>query len=150
ESPAELWVLDVSTDELTRLARDADLLVPPVFTAGGRAPLYRPSQGAEQQAVRGGVADLTREGVHGEQASFGVFPIGHRGGELVFARLSTQGTDVYAVQPGGEPEFLVHASDDIARDWRLSPDGGALSFLAPVTEAERVVHRVQIVSLDSR
>lgn len=150
ESPAELWVLDVAKDELTRLARDADLLVAPVFTDGGRSLLYRRSEGAEQEVVRVDVEGLTREVVHAEQTSFGIFPIGHRGAELVFARLSTEGTDVYAVQQGGAPEFLVHASDDIARDWRLSPDGGALSFLAPVTEAERVVYRAQIVSLDSR
>ena len=149
ESPAEVWVMDVATDNLTRLARDADLLVPPVFTDGGASLLYRRSESSTQEIVRVEVDDLTREVIHSEQTSFGVFPIGLRGASLLFARLSTEGTDVYEVQPGGEPEFLLHASDDIARDWRVSPDGSALSFLAPLNEAERVVYRAQIVSLES-
>lgn len=149
ESDAELWVLDVATDEVARLAQDADLLVAPVFTEDGRGLLYRRSDGTQQEVVRVDIEELTREVVHSEQTSFGVFPIGRRGEALLFARLSTEGTDVYRVERGGEPEFLLHASDDIARDWRLSPDGGALSFLAPIAEAERVVYRARIVSLDS-
>lgn len=149
ESPAELWVLDVATDRLTRLARDADLLVAPVFADDGRSLLYRRSEGARQEIVRVSVADLSREVIHAEQTSFGVFPIGVRDGALIFARLSAEGTDLYRAADGGEPQLLLHASDDIARDWRLSPDGDALSFLAPVVEAERVVHRAQAVSLDS-
>jgi len=149
ESPAEVWVLNVATDNLTRLARDADLLVPPVFADDGATLLYRRSQGTRQEVVRVNVADLTREVIHGEDTSFGVFPIAMRGGALVFARLSTEGTDVYEVAPGNEPRLLLHASDEIARDWRVSPDGSALSFLAPVIEAERVVYRAHIVALDS-
>ena len=149
ETPAELWILDIATDELTRLARDADLLVPPVFTEGGAALLYRRSEGAQQEIVRVDVNDLTRAVVHREQTSFGIFPIGTRGDSLLFTRLSTDGTDLYSVEPDGEPRFLLHASDDIARDWRLSPDGRALSYLAPLVEAERVVYRAQVVSLDS-
>jgi Tol biopolymer transport system component len=149
ESPAEVWVMNVATENLTRLARDADLLVPPVFTDGGSSLLYRRSQGSTQEIVRVQLDDLTREVVHSEQTSFGVFPIGLRGASLLFARLSTEGTDVFAVEPGVEPEFLLHASDDIARDWRVSPDGSALSFLAPINQTERVVYRAQIVSLES-
>ncbi len=149
ESPAELWVLNVSTNNLTRLARDADLLVPPVFAEDGATLLYRRSQGARQEVVRVAIDDLTREVVHGEETSFGVFPIGLRGASLLFARLSTEGTDIYEVERGEEPRFLLHASDEIARDWRVSPDGNALSFLAPVTEAERVVYRAHVVALES-
>ncbi|MQC18080.1 MAG: hypothetical protein DWG80_03270 [Chloroflexi bacterium] len=149
ESPAELWVLNVATDNLMRLARDADLLVPPVFADDGGTLLYRRSEGTRQEIVRVTVDDLTREVVHGEETSFGLFPIGLRGAALLFARLSTEGTDIYEVEPGDEPRFLLHASDEIARDWRISPDGGALSFLAPVTEAERVVYRAQVIALES-
>jgi len=149
ETPAELWILNVATDEQTRLARDADLLVPPVFTDGGDALLYRRSRGTQQEIVRVHVGDLTRAVVHREQTSFGVFPIGVRGGSLLFTRLSSSGTDLYAVERDGEPTFLLHASDDIARDWRLSPDGDALSYLAPAVEAERVVYRAHVVSLES-
>ncbi|MGE3960944.1 MAG: hypothetical protein AB7F65_04610 [Dehalococcoidia bacterium] len=149
DTPAEIWVLDVATDHSVRLARDADLLVPPVFVEGGDALLYRRSVGTRQEIVRVDVDDLTREVVHSEQTSFGVFPIGTSGDALLFTRLSTGGTDLYEVEPGAEPRFLLHASDEIARDWRMSPDGRSLSYLAPLVEAERVVYRARVVSLDS-
>lgn len=40
-APAVLWLLDVRDGSLTRLAGDADPLVPPVFGEGGAALLYR-------------------------------------------------------------------------------------------------------------
>lgn len=148
-TPAELWMLDLDGENLTRLARDADLLVSPVFVEGGQALLYRRSDGTRQEIVRIGVADLKRDVLHREQTSFGIFPIGLRDGAVLFARLSAGGTDVLAVRDGDEPRLLFHASDDIARDWQLSPDGSSLAFLAPAVRAERVVYRAQVVSLDA-
>jgi hypothetical protein len=43
--------------------------------------------------------------------------------------------------------MLLHASDEIARDWQLSPDGRMVSYLAPVHAGERVVHRLHVVSI---
>ncbi|MCH7632118.1 MAG: hypothetical protein IIB59_02800, partial [Planctomycetes bacterium] len=47
----------------------------------------------------------------------------------------------------GGADFLLHASDEIARDWRLAPDGRSLSFVAPEVLAERVVHRLHVFDL---
>jgi hypothetical protein len=147
--PAELWVLDISTRNLTRLARDADLLAPPVFVDGGSALVYRRSRGALQELVRVDVASMTREVVHEEQTTFGIFPLGlDRTGHLLFYRLSTEGTDLYTTN-GGDTRWLFRASPDIARDWQVAPDGAAVAFLAPSVELERAVYRVRVVSLDT-
>src|SRR5690606_33992687 len=68
---------------------------------------------------------------------------------LLFARLSANGTDVYRVGEDA-PQLIFHASDNLARDWRVSPDGRALSYLAPEILAERVVHREQVIPLEGR
>lgn len=147
---AELWMLDITTQNLTRLARDADLLAPPVFVDDGTALVYRRSQGPAQELVRVSVAELTREVVHREQTSFGIFPLGTaHGRDLLFTRISPEGTDLYAVQPDGAIEWLFQLSKELARDWQISPTGDAIAFLAPVIEGERAVHRARVVSLDT-
>ncbi|GMU41057.1 MAG: hypothetical protein AMXMBFR23_19230 [Chloroflexota bacterium] len=149
DTPAELWVLDLATGEGTRLAQDADLLVAPLFEEDGRVLLYRRSTGTLQELVRVVIEERTRAMVHAEQTTFGIFPIGYDAdGALLFARLSTAGTDVLAVEAGGEPALRFHASDHIARDWRISPDRRWLSYLAPEPALERIVHRARVVALD--
>jgi hypothetical protein len=148
DSPAELWVLDLESRDRTRLARDADLLIAPIFVDGGSALLYRRSGGQQQEIVRVEIATLTRRAVHAEQTAFGIFPVGYdHEGSLVFARLSTAGTDILNVREGRAPAFLFHASGHIAHGWQLSPDGRAISFLAPEPGAERVVMRAYVVDL---
>jgi hypothetical protein len=150
DSPAELWVLDVSTGAATRLARDADLLVAPVLSDDGAQIVYRSSDpnGRTQSLVRIDVASRTRRAIHELDTTFGVLPVGFAAdGSLVFVELSTAGTDIYLLPEGGEPALLVHASDEVARDWRLSPDRRTLSYLAPETQAERIVHRLHAVEL---
>ncbi|MCK9487294.1 MAG: hypothetical protein M0R73_11445 [Dehalococcoidia bacterium] len=147
-SPAEVWVMNLETRNKTRLARDADLLVPPVFTPDGQGLLYRRSDGTQQEIVQIEVAALTRRAVHTEQTTFGMFPIGvDATGALLFARLSDGGTDLYRAHEGGETAFVYHLSDDIARDWRLSPDGRALSYLTAEFVNERVAYRARVLSL---
>lgn len=149
DTPAELWVIDLATHERTRIARDADLLVAPAFADDGAVLVYRRSAGSQQELVRVATQDSTRSVVHAEQTAFGIFPIGYAaGGDLLFARLSTEGTDVFSVRDGAEAALLFHASDQIARDWRLAPDGGAVSYLAPEARGERIVHRAHVVGLD--
>ncbi|MQC18499.1 MAG: hypothetical protein DWG80_05425 [Chloroflexi bacterium] len=149
-SPAELWILDITTRDLTRLARDADLLAPPVFVDDGDGLVYRRSMGAVQELVHVEVSNLTREVVHSEQTSFGIFPLGTAHDQsLLFTRISPEGTDLLAIRAGETPSLLFRASEDIARDWRISPDGRAISYLAPVIDGERAVHRAHVVSLDT-
>jgi hypothetical protein len=140
DTPAELWLINIETRNKTRLARDADLLVSPVFVDEGAGLVYRRSVDLDAQT------SLT---VHAEDTSFGVFPVGvDARGALLFARLSTAGTDLYRVRRGEDTEFVFHISDDIARDFQLSPDGEALSYLAPVYTAERVAFRAHVVAIE--
>ncbi len=149
EARAELWLLDVGTRALTRLARDADLLVAPVFDHAGGYLAYRSSGPlGEQRLVRVDLESGARRVQHSYDGAFGVYPLGFANdGALLFARLSPAGTDVYGVRDQQPAELLLHASDDIARDWRLSPDGRWLSYLAPELAAERVVHRLRVMAL---
>lgn len=148
DTPAELWVVNVQTQNKTRLARDADLLVSPVFADNGATLIYRRSSGSQQEIVRVDVGALTRQVVHAEQTSFGMFPIGiDADGALLFARLTEAGTDLYKTRQGQAPVFLYHLSDHIARDWALSPDGRALSYLAADFVNERAIYRAHMLSL---
>lgn len=149
DSLAELWVLDVRTGELTRLAGDADLLAAPVFDPDGRALLYRRTrQDGSQQLVRVEIATRARRPLYEASTRFGVYPVAlSADGAALYVELSTRGTDLYRVREGADPEFIAHASDHIARDWRLSPDGTSLAYLAPEVSAERVVHRAQVVAI---
>lgn len=148
-TPAELWLLDVAAKTKRLIASDADLRVAPVLTADGAVLLYRSSaSGGQQSIVQVDVASGTRRVVHTVETAFGVFPVGIDSDRtVIFISLGTQGTDIYRIAEGRAPTLIVHASDQIARDWRLSPDGRLLSCLAPEVQAERVVHRVHVVEL---
>jgi len=149
DSPAELRLLDVATGALRTLARDADLLVPPLFDQAGSALVYRASsQGGQQALVRVELHSGALRVLHRAESAFGSFPVGFAADDaLLFASLSTAGTDLYRVRAGEAPQLLLHASDQITRDWRLSPNGRAVSYLEPVLLAERVVHRLQVLEL---
>ncbi len=147
-APAELWLLNITTRTKTRLARDADLLVKPQFVAGGTAVLYRRSDGELQSLVRVDLETLTRTVVYEERTAFGIFPVGYDiSNGLLFARLSVSGTDVFVRHDDSEPTAVFHASDEIARDWQISPDRRSVAYLAPQTRAERVVYRAHVVSI---
>ena len=149
EAPAELWLLNATTREKTRLARDADNRVPPQFVSSGKAILYRRSEGDLQSIVRVDIDTQARTVVHEERTAFGIFPLGNDGsGNLVFTRLSVAGTDVLTKHDKDDPKLAFHASDQIARDWALSPDGRSVAFLAPQPRAERIVYRASIVSIE--
>ena len=146
-APSELWLLDVARGEKTRLARDADLLVKPQFVDDGKAILYRRSDGDLQSILRVDIDSQARTVLHEERTAFGIFPIAEAGGALLFARLSTGGTDVFRKRDANAPEFAFHASNEIARDWQLSPDGRSIAYLAPQPRGERVVYRAHVVSV---
>jgi hypothetical protein len=150
ETPAELWLLDVATGEKTLLASDADLLTAPVFDRTGDHVVYRRNGEANQQAlvsidVGSGIART----LHSVETQFGVYPVGFASdGALLFADVSQQGTDLYRLTGGGDPQLVLHASDQVARDWEVSPDGMTISFVAPETHEERIVNRLQVVELN--
>lgn len=148
-APGELWLFDVASGTGTRLARDADSFVAPLFGPAGQYLVYRSigPQG-EQRLSRVEIATRARRVVHSYSGDFGIFPVAQEaGGDVLFVQLSTAGTDLYRVDGEGEVTMLLHASDEIARDWRLSPDGRLVSYLAPVRVGERVVHRLFVYSI---
>ena len=148
DAPAELWSFDLATGNKTRLARDADLLIAPVLSRDGSKLVYRASDGDGQALVVVDLGTRLRTVLHRARTDFGMYPIGFDAdGAIIYASLSLTGTDVYRLVPGDAPALLFHASDDIGRDWRLSPDGRSLSFLAPRVESERVVYRARVISL---
>ncbi|MSQ41981.1 MAG: hypothetical protein EXR65_02965 [Dehalococcoidia bacterium] len=149
DAPAELWLLDVATGTQRRLARDADLLVPPAFDQRGERVAYRSTNGdGEQRLVRVDLQRGAQRVLHRDADDFGVYPLGFDAdGALLFAALSTAGTDVFRLRDGEQPQALLHASDELARDWRISPDGRSLSYLAPQLELERVVYRLHVVGI---
>ena len=150
DARAELWLLDVATKRSTRLASDADLLAQPRFDRDGGALAYRSTTAdGRQELIRVDLATRLRRVIHTADGGFGAYPIGFAyDGSLLFATLSAGGTDVYRVADGEPARLLVHASDQIARDWQLSPDGRGLSYVAPELLAERWVHRLSIVSVE--
>jgi hypothetical protein len=149
DSPAELWLLDVLAKSKQRLAGDADLRIAPILDRDGKWLVYRVSEpGARQSLMRVDLATGVRKPVVTIETAFGTFPVGFAAdGSLVYASLSVEGTGMYRVAEGRPPVQLFR-SDQITRDWRLSPDGTALAFLAPEIVAERVVNRLHIVRLD--
>ena len=149
DSPAELWLLDVRSGELTRLAGDADLMAAPVFDPEGVALLYRRTRAdGSQELVRLEIATQARRAVYGTATEFGVYPVAlEPDGAAVYFELSVRGTELYRVREGAEPDLIAHVSDHIARDWRISPDGASVAYLAPEVSAERVVHRAWVVAI---
>ena len=152
ETPAELRLFDVTSGAETLLASDADLLTAPVFDRAGAHIVYRANGESDRQSlVSVEVATGQRKVLYTVETLFGIYPVGFAAdGALLYANLSQSGTDLFRLAPtGGEPALLLHASDQVARDWDISPDGTTISFVAPETHDERIVNRLQVVRLDS-
>ncbi len=149
ETAAELWLLDAETGKQRLLASDADLLTAPVFDRAGEHLAYRSDGEANRQSlVSVDLATGERHTLHTVETQFGIYPVGFASdGALLFANLSRSGTDLFRLADGGQPELILHASDQIARDWGVSPDGKAISFVAPETREQRVVNRLRVVDL---
>ena len=63
--------------------------------------------------------------------SASTFPIAFSpdGSLIYFATLNGDGTDLYSIAPDATGETkIAHLSDEIARDWKLSPDGAKLAY----------------------
>jgi hypothetical protein len=141
DSPAELWILDVAAGSRVRFASDADLLIPPVFSPDGDSLLYRTALlEGRQEIVRVNLETRARRVVHVEESPFGVFPVGFDGSDRpLVVRLSLTGSDLLRIDHPEPPVLLQHLSDEITREWRLSIDGSALAFAAPVIDRELVL-----------
>ncbi len=132
-SPAHAAMVDVKGD-VTPLADDVDLLIAPVWSPDSSSIVVRKNTQVENAA---GSFELLLLGRDGSRATIttwttaAVFPIAFapEGTKLYFATLNNSGTDLYRIAPDGTAETkIAHLSDEIARDWRLSPDGTTLAY----------------------
>jgi hypothetical protein len=137
-TPATVAVVDTGGD-VRVLAVDADLLVTPVWSPDSASVVVRRSIPAEDGAGAFELLLLGRDGSRSTITTWttaAVFPIAFSpdGATLYYAALNAAGTDLYRVAPDGAGEALVaHLSDDVARDWKLSPDGATLAFTVVTT-----------------
>lgn len=133
DSPARAAIVDVKGD-VTPLADDVDLLIAPVWSPDGGSIVVRKNTPAPDAA---GSFDLLLLGRDGSRATLttwttaSVFPIAFApdGSKLYFATLNNAGADLYSIARDGSAETkITHLSDQIARDWKLSPDGAMLAY----------------------
>ena len=145
-SPATAAIVDVG-GAVTVLADDVDLLVPPIWSPDDASIVVRKNT-ASGSGDSAGSFELLLLGRDGTRAtittwhSASVFPISyaHDGSKIYFATLNNTGTDLYRVAPDGSNETkIAHLSDEIARDWRLSPDGATLAYSVATSGANPAV-----------
>lgn len=136
--PALAAIIDVGGG-VTPLADDVDLLIPPVWSPDSQSIVVRKNTAADPGSSTGGAGSfelllLGRDGSRATLSSWqsaAVFPIAFApdGSKLYFATLNNGGTNLYSVRvDGGGETNIAHLSDEIARDWRLSPDGAKLAY----------------------
>jgi hypothetical protein len=153
DAPATAAVVDVDGD-VVPLADDVDLLIPPVWSPDSASIVVRKNTPGDGGAGSFELLLLSRDGSRSTITTWStaaVFPIAFSpdGSELYFAALNNSGTDLYRVAPDGSDETKVaHLSDEIARDWRLSPDGSRIAYsVAESGASPRVV--AKIISIDT-
>jgi len=133
DQPAQAAVVDTNAD-VTLLANDIDLLVPPVWTPDSRAIVVRKNTPAADAAGTFELILLGRDGSRSTITTWStaaLFPIAFSpdGAKLYFATLNNTGTDLYSIAPDGTVETrIAQLSDQVARDWKLSPDGTTLAY----------------------
>jgi hypothetical protein len=78
-----------------------------------------------------------------------LFPVGFTpNAALLYASVSNTGSDLYRATGDGSPPALVaHLSDDLTRDWALSPDGTRLAFLSVPSSGQTAFSRVQVLDV---
>ncbi|HYM15761.1 MAG TPA: hypothetical protein VEZ14_09385 [Dehalococcoidia bacterium] len=133
DTPALVAVVDTQGHAQT-LATDVDLLVPPVWAPDSRAVVVRKNTPEPNAAGTFQLLLLGRDGSRTTITTWStaaLFPIAFSpdGSKLYFATLNSAGSDLYSVAPDGSAETkLAHLSDDVSRDWKLSPDGTTLAY----------------------
>ncbi len=162
DSPAVAGIVETDGDVI-ELAGDVDLVVPPVWAPASDAIVVRKNTRCEDAGLSceeypAGAFELVLLGRDGSRStitswrSAAAFPIGFSpdGAAFYFATLNATGTDLYRVGRDGSSEALVaHLSDQVARDWRLSPDGSVLAYAAAESGATPMVV-ARVVDLATR
>jgi Tol biopolymer transport system component len=141
----------------TVLANDVDLVVAPVWSPDNASIVVRKNTPCEDAGLScdeypAGAFELVLLGLDGSRStltswrSAAAFPIAFSpdGTAFYFATLNANGTDLYRVAPDGSSETqIAHLSDEVARDWKLSPDGTRIAYSAAESgQAPAIVARV--------
>jgi Tol biopolymer transport system component len=133
DSPANAAIVSVNGD-VTPLADDVDLLIAPVWSPDSKSVVVRKNTPVPDAAGSFELLLLGRDGSRTTLTTWttaSVFPIAFApdGSKLYFATLNGSGSDIYSIVPDGTAETkIAHLTDQIARDWQLSPDGSTLAY----------------------
>ena len=153
---AELWVLEIAGGEARRLARDIELRITPVWSAEADAIVVRGSAGPSGgQLLRvdlgGSVTPLVAAEAQLFPPEAQLFPIDFSAdGWFYYAALTSSGTSLARVPAlGGEAALVANLSDGFARDWRLSPDGTRLAYLAQTSQDAGAAFVAQVLDLST-
>ena len=151
DSPAELWVTMIESGEPRLLAEGIDLLVPPVWTPDGEALVYRRSEGGTHTlAYRSAAAGEERVVAYSETDA--LFPVGFvndGAGSLLYVGVNErEGSHLYKVALDSGISIPVTAlSQELTREWTLSPDGSRIAFLEIAFTESEVASRASVVEI---
>ncbi|MCH8949166.1 MAG: hypothetical protein IIB87_02170 [Chloroflexi bacterium] len=152
----ELWLLDVETGAAKRLAQQVDLAGAPVWSPESDAVFVRRSgaNGAELVRVElSGAATVLAAATNSLASSANglyIIDVSPDGEWLYYAVLSAGGTDVArASVHSGKQEPVAHLSDGFSRDWKLSPNGDRLSYLAQANSGSSVTFVAQVLDIST-
>jgi Tol biopolymer transport system component len=157
-STGQLALLDVTDGSTRVLANGIDLRSAPVWSAGSDAVVVRragpsigPGQGMGNELLRVGL-DGTAQTIAAANAGLYAIDFAPDGGGLYYASLSASGTDLMraATSPGmaGAPQTVAHLSDGIARNWKLSPDGSQLAYLAQTPPGSATAFETKVLDIE--
>ncbi|MBI2886218.1 MAG: hypothetical protein HYY02_03310 [Chloroflexi bacterium] len=134
-SDAALWVLDLERGGGRRLLEGLDLRSAPAWSQDSRRLAVRQTRSTGQGETQAFISvelatDETRTLVEDTQY-LGIFAVGwaEAGSAFYFATVDSGGTDLRRVDAAtGAVSLLLHASDGVAQDFRLAPDGEGLLY----------------------
>ncbi len=148
DSPADLWVAGLGGDgRAIRVAGAVDLLVRPLWSPAADGLVVRRSGPAGYTLILARIDG--HETTLTVSADAALFPVAYGpGGVLYYVKLSQRGSVLYALDPGTAAErFVARLSDDLTRDWTLSPAGDKLAYLALNVTRENVASRALVLDL---
>ncbi len=150
ETNAELWLLEVAGGERRKLAEGIDGAVTPVWSPDSGAVAVRRGEWREDTTN----TELFRVDVSGGETKLAeaydhdLHPIDFSpdGAWLYYASVSLD-TDLVRVAASGGRSVPLARLDPLAREWRLSPDGQHLAYLAPGPVEGIAAYEVQVLDL---
>jgi hypothetical protein len=172
DSPADLWLASVDGAAPALIGRGFDLRVRPIWSPDGTRVLVRrsgavlapgPSVSPTAAPVPGSAATAPEgpyELVLVELATAVVspllssdealFPVGFTPdlSAVYYTSVSTAGSDLNRLDlASGNSVVAAHLSDEISRDWTLSPDAARLAFVTLAPDGGRISSSVRVLDI---